>query len=63
MKKPIKDYIKKLQKMVDELRYLRDSKANPCNEKFAEGACACPCHTFDQAIDHIENAESILKTL
>jgi|GEM_PF-1337510 len=61
MKKPVKDYIKKLQKMVDKLRDLRDSKANPCDEEFAEGLCAC--HTFDQAIDHIENAESILKTL
>jgi hypothetical protein len=27
----------------------------------AEGLC--PCHTFDQAIDHIENVQQILKTI
>jgi hypothetical protein len=61
MKKPIKDYITKLEKMADELRELRESKANPCDDENAEGLC--PCHTFDQAIDHIEHAQQILTTL
>ena len=61
MKKPIKDFIAKLEVMADELRELRESKANPCDDENAEGLC--PCHTFDQAIDHIENVQQILKTL
>ena len=61
MKKPIKDYITKLEKMADMLRELRESKANPCDDENAEGRC--PCDTFDQAIDHIERAQEILETL
>ena len=61
MKKPIKNFIAKLEAMADELRELRESKANPCDDENAEGLC--PCHTFDQAIDHIENVQHILKTL
>ena len=61
MKKPIKDYITKLEKMADTLRELRASKANPCDDENAEGRC--PCDTFDQAIDHIELAKEILETL
>lgn len=61
MKKPIKAFIAKLEAMADELRELRESKANPCDDENAEGLC--PCHTFDQAIDHIENVQQILKTL
>jgi len=57
----VKAFILKLEKMADELRDLRDSKANPCNDENAEGIC--PCHTFDQAIDHIEHAQQILLTL
>ena len=61
MKKPIKASIDKLEAMADELRDLRDSDANPCDDENAEGLC--PCHTFDQAIDHIENVQQILKTI
>ena len=61
MKKPIKAFIVKLEAMADELRELRDSDANPCDDENAEGLC--PCHTFDQAIDHIENVQQILKCL
>ena len=61
MKKPIKAFIAKLEAMADELRELRESKANPCDDENAEGLC--PCHTFDQAIDHIEHAQLILKSL
>ena len=61
MKKPIKAFIAKLEAMADELRELRDSDANPCDDENAEGLC--PCHTFDQAIDHIENVQNILKTI
>jgi hypothetical protein len=61
MKKPIKAFIAKLEAMADELRDLRDSDANPCDDENAEGLC--PCHTFDQAIDHIENVQQILKTI
>lgn len=61
MKKPIKDYIAKLEKMADTLRELRESDANPCTDDNAEGRCTC--HTFDEAIDHIEHAQEILETL
>ena len=61
MKKPIKEYITKLEQMAYELRELRESKANPCDDENAEGRC--PCDTFDQAIDHIERAQEILETL
>jgi len=61
MKKPIKAFIAKLEAMADELRELRDSDINPCDDENAEGRC--PCHTFDQAIDHIENVQQILKTI
>ena len=61
MKKPIKTFIAKLEAMADELRELRESKANPCDDENAEGRC--PCDTFDQAIDHIELAQEILETL
>ena len=61
MKKPITAFIVKLEALADELRDLRDSKVNPCDDENAEGLC--PCHTFDQAIDHIENVQQILKTL
>jgi hypothetical protein len=61
MKKPIKAFIAKLEAMADELRELRESKANPCDDENAEGLC--PCHTFDQAIDHIEAAQQTLKCL
>lgn len=61
MKKPIKAFIAKLEAMADELRELRESKANPCDDENAEGLCSC--HIFDQAIDHIENTQNILKTI
>jgi len=61
MKKPIKAFIAKLGAMADELRELRESDVNPCTDDNAEGLCTC--HTFDQAIDHIENVQQILKTL
>ena len=61
MKKPIKAFIAKLEAMADELRELRDSDINSCDDENAEGLC--PCHTFDQAIDHIENTQNILKTI
>lgn len=61
MKKPIKAFIAKLEALADELRELRDSGTNPCDDENAEGIC--PCHTFDQAIDHIENVQQILKTI
>jgi hypothetical protein len=61
MKKPIKDYITKLEAMADELVELRESKANPCDEENAEGRC--PCDTFDQALDHVNHARQILETL
>ena len=61
MKKPIKTFIAKLEAMADELRELRESKANPCDDENAEGRC--PCDTFDQALDHIEHAKQILETL
>lgn len=61
MKRPIKAFIAKLEAMADELRELRDSDINPCDDENAEGLC--PCHTFDQAIDHIENVQHILKTI
>jgi hypothetical protein len=57
MKKPIKAFIAKLEAMADELRELRDSDINPCDDENAEGLC--PCHTFD----HIENVQQILKCL
>jgi len=60
-KQPIKNFIAKLEALADELRDLRDSKVNPCKDENVEGVC--PCHTFDQAIDHIENTQQILKTL
>jgi hypothetical protein len=61
MKKPIKAFIIKLEAMADELRELRESDVNPCNDENAEGIC--DCYIFDQAIDHIENVQQILKTL
>ena len=61
MKKPIKDYITKLEKMADTLRELRESDANSCSEE--NGDEPCPCDTFDQAIDHIERAQEILEIL
>lgn len=61
MKKPVKDFVKKLQTLQDEFRDLRESKANPCNEEFAEGVC--PCHAFDGAIDHLQMAENKLKEI
>ena len=61
MKKPIKTFIAKLEAMADELRELRESDANPCTDENAEGLCHC--HPFDQAIDHMEHAQQILKTL
>ena len=60
-KKPIKAFILKLETMADELRELRESDANPCTDDNAEGRCTC--HTFDEAIDHIEHAQQILKSL
>ena len=61
MKKPIKAFIAKLEAMADELRELRESDVNPCKDENAEGLC--PCHVFDEAIDHIEHAQQILTTL
>jgi len=61
MNKPVNRYLIDLVKFTERLRKLRDSDANPCNEENAEGLC--PCHTFDQAIDQLENVQSILKTL
>lgn len=61
MKKPIKTFIAKLEAMADELRELRESDANSCNEE--NGDEPCPCNIFDQAIDHIEAAQQILKCL
>jgi len=61
MNKPVNRYLIDLVKITERLRELRDSDANPCNEENAEGLC--PCHTFDQAIDQLENVQSILKTL
>jgi len=63
MKKLIKVYITHLGEMADELRELRESKANPCKDENAEGIGPCPCLIFDQAIDHIEHAGQILETL
>ena len=62
MKKQIKDYITKLEQMAYELRELRESRANPCDDENAEGLKNLS-HTFDQAIDHIEHAQEILETL
>jgi hypothetical protein len=61
MNKPVNRYLIDLVKFTERLRELRDSDANPCNEENAEGLC--PCHTFDQAIDQLENVQNILKTL
>jgi hypothetical protein len=61
MNKPVNRYLIDLVKFTERLRELRDSDANPCNEENAEGLC--PCHTFDQAIDHLEHVQGILKTL
>jgi len=61
MKKPIKDYITKLEKMADTLRELRESDVNSCGEE--NGDEPCPCNIFDQAIDHIEAAQQTLKCL
>ena len=61
MKKPIKAFIAKLEAMADELRELRESDVNTCNTENNDGPC--PCNIFDQAIDHIENVQNILKTL
>ena len=61
MKKPVRTYLKDLEVFTDRLRDLRESKANPCDDENAEGRC--PCHTFDEALDHLENAQQILKTL
>ena len=61
MKRPIKAYLTKLEAMACELRELRESKANPCDDENAEGRC--PCDIFDRALDHIEHAHQILKTL
>lgn len=47
-----------LIEMANQLRKMRDSNVNPCQDEDAVGIC--PCHTFDKAIDGIENLQNLL---
>jgi hypothetical protein len=45
-----------LQKVIDRVAGLRDSKLNPCNTEDGE---ECTCHRFDEILDLLENLKEI----
>jgi len=46
-----------LERIMEQVRELRDSDLNPCKDEDAQGEC--PCHSFDHVLDLLEKMKKL----
>ena len=48
-----------LERIMEQIRELRESNLNPCKDEDAQGECAC--HSFDHVLDLLEKMMEMKK--
>ena len=46
-----------LERIMEQIRELRESNLNPCKDEDAQGECAC--HSFDHVLDLLEKMKEM----
>ena len=46
-----------LERIMEQIRELRESNLNPCKDEDAQGVC--PCHSFDHVLDLMQKMKGL----